>query len=248
MFFYKLTIMTSINLDSLPEIFRRCALGEFTFGAGEAALIVGGCSAFPNVSLPNEEMERALRIRDTPSRNRFLAGRRIVRGALSSLLETKPSDIRIECTPEGKPYLSFRDMPRFSISHSGDLVAVAISHDDIGVDLEQERSLDTKSLSRRFFPPDEALAFDHGENLQHFFRLWNCREAAIKADGRGLGSLLSESSVGKPLLGEVQGEGCRSVRIGDEAWMAIPWSLRGGYHGAVACRSLPKGIHWCDLR
>jgi 4'-phosphopantetheinyl transferase len=76
-----------------------------------------------------------------------------------------------------------------SLSHSGDLIAAAISTDrPVGVDIQQlVPGLDTAGLSARFFPPGEAAYVaagrEAGERADRFAHLWARKEAVVKAAG-----------------------------------------------------------------
>jgi len=134
-------------------------------------------------------------------------------------------------------------MPCFSISHSGELVAAVFSSKAAGIDLESERDVDAAALARRFFSEREAALVMGIGDKELFFRLWVCREAAIKGNGRGMASLLAGTEVLSPLT-----EPPLSVMVLGESWQTLPFTLAHGYHGAVAFRELPQVILWCDLR
>ena len=118
---------------------------------------------------------------------------------------------------------------------------VAISPERIGVDLEFERSLDQESLADRFFSAEEVGLLRKEKKKSLFFKLWTSREAAIKADGRGLGKLLSSTKV---TLSE---EGV-TVSVGDALWSVNHRIIDQQCHVAVASRHRPSLIRWCDLR
>ena len=100
-------------------------------------------------------------------------------------------------------------------------------------------------MSRRFFSQVEADFLASSNSVGDFFRLWCCREAAIKGDGRGLAALLGSTTAE---FSDSTGEGDILVVIEDAVWRAIPWKLRGAMHGAVAFQHVPSVIRWCDLR
>ncbi len=60
------------------------------------------------------------------------------RKAIKALIESAGHSPSSLCyTPEGKPYLSGPKKPCISISHSNSRVAVALSHDPVGIDIER---------------------------------------------------------------------------------------------------------------
>jgi 4'-phosphopantetheinyl transferase len=76
-----------------------------------------------------------------------------------------------------------------SLSHSGDLIAAAISIDrPVGVDIQHlVPGLDTVGLAARFFPLDEAgyvaAERDASVRADRFAHLWARKEAVVKAAG-----------------------------------------------------------------
>ncbi len=237
--------MTSHYLEKLPVFFTPSGIPEASPEDGEAVIIIAGIPDIIPVELPAEELRRADSITHQESRSRYLAGRYLLRGVLAQWLGVRPRDLPVALTPSGKPFLSHNGMPRFSISHTAHIIAVIYSPLVVGIDLEQERPVDLSALARRFFSSEEADYIEQSGAVPDFFRLWSCREAAIKGDGRGLASLLSSTKV-QP-HGIRSGEQIRVV-IEEISWSAIPWILAGGIHGAVAFREVPGVIRWCDLR
>lgn len=233
--------MTSPDCKKLSSIFKVSPILEHPPSPGESFLVIAPLGVFADASVTSEELERASLIKSEESRNRFLAGRRLLRSLYSRWTGKACCEIPILIDAMGKPFLSTEELPGFSISHSGDLVTLLVTYGEGGVDLEKERRLDFQNLARRFFSEEEALSVESSLDPAHFFKLWTCREAAIKADGRGMGSLLKG-------MGSCMGEECVRVRAGGRGWNAFPWSLSGGYHGAVAFAESPRVILWCDLR
>lgn len=100
--------------------------------------------------------------------------------ALERSFGLKSKDLSFQ--KDGKRY--FCDKAYFSLSHSGGALAVAVSRDKVGVDLEKISSRDTDSLARRVFTPEEAeayMALPEGEKAPFFFRAWTAKEALFKA-------------------------------------------------------------------
>lgn len=95
-------------------------------------------------------------------------------------------------TERGKPCFADKDLPQFSLSHSGDLAVCGI--DDllpVGVDVQRiETRIDTEGVSRRFFHPKEQELLqslsDKASLRETFFRIFSAKEAHTKRTGRGL--------------------------------------------------------------
>lgn len=79
----------------------------------------------------------------------------------------------------GKPYLE--SSPHFSVSHSGNLVVCALSHDIIGVDIEKQRAVNPK-ISAKIYSPSESPSDDINELL----KTWVLKESYVKMTGEGL--------------------------------------------------------------
>jgi phosphopantetheinyl transferase len=109
-------------------------------------------------------------------------------------------DLTIIREKNGKP--RFASLPYcFSITHSRDLCAVALSDRSVGIDLEFiDTSRNVEALSKRFFSADEHSRLLASENaLEDFFALWVKKEALAKLSGEGLayicrGQSLNESA------------------------------------------------------
>ena len=236
--------MAGSFLESLPRCFNRSTLPETAPAGSEAVVVIADIHRIEAVLLPDAEMQRAAKLTHAATRDRFLAGRYLIRGILSTWLKMNSEKISIEIGVSGKPFLHDYEI---SISHTQHLVAAVFSKMPAGIDLEQERSIDIHALSNRFFSTEEVDFLAQSKNPSDFFRFWCCREASIKADGGGLGKLLHLTKMKFPIE---RGEDASQmlVTIGGVVWSACPWVLRDNIHGAVAFRETPSVIRWCDLR
>lgn len=96
------------------------------------------------------------------------------------------SDDEIILGSWGKPCL--RDnRAQFNLSHSGNMVVLAVSDAPIGVDVEQIRhSPLEQDAAMQCFTPKEAEWLQSQRGDAAFFRLWTGKEAIMKATGKGL--------------------------------------------------------------
>jgi len=154
-------------MEKIPSLFK-CGTLASRPESGEAVVVVGGLSLFEGITLPACEMDRARSISSIEARGRFLAARRLVRGVLSAWFTMEGSDVPIQLSEGGKPYVAVKAMPRFSISHSADLVAAVFYESDAGIDLEVERSLDHVALAQRFFRSRKPNSWPHPRILHSF--------------------------------------------------------------------------------
>ncbi len=108
--------------------------------------------------------------------------------ALQLLAQTGPGPWNVETTQRGKPIAIGKGGERhISISHTGSLVAAAVSIDGpIGIDIEwQNPARDFVGLATAAFGQSEVRAVAI-EGLKAFYRTWTVREAISKATGKGL--------------------------------------------------------------
>lgn len=80
----------------------------------------------------------------------------------------------IKYTLNGKPYLD--NNLKFSISNKNDLVVVAISNHDIGVDIEEIKDYD-KNILKYFYTKEEKKQVT---NLEEFYKIYTLKESYIK--------------------------------------------------------------------
>jgi 4'-phosphopantetheinyl transferase len=149
--------------------------------------------------LGDEERRRLDRYRRAEDRERFLLGRGVLRLCLAELLGDDPATLPIGAGPRGKPRLApgaarlpAAPLPRFNVSHAGDLVLIALhGRREVGVDVERRRpDLDWRPIAARCLPQAtgerlEALPPDAREMA--FLQAWCELEAELKALGTGLG-------------------------------------------------------------
>jgi len=110
------------------------------------------------------------------------------------------SRLRIARGEHGKPF--FPEVPglHFSLSHSGEALALAIHDSPVGVDTERLREPDMK-IARRFFAPGEREYIMYNvqctvyNEAARFFEVWTKKEAYLKYTGEGLSRPLSSFSV-----------------------------------------------------
>lgn len=146
------------------------------------------------VLLSDDEHQRAARFLRPELRERFTAGRGLLRLILSRYLELAPESLEFAYNGYGKPTLAGRAAPaglEFNLSHSGGLALLGLALGRaIGVDVEVVRdNVRCESLAERFFSPEEVadlISLPAADRRLAFFRCWTRKEAYIKALGRGL--------------------------------------------------------------
>lgn len=192
-------------------------------------------------TLSEEEEERADRFYFERDRQRFAAGRAILRMLLGHYLGMAADAVGFEYGPQGKPALAEGCGDRslsFNLSHSHDLALFAFARRRaVGVDVERVRPLsDAAAIARRFFSSREVAALQAARAARQetvFFEIWTRKEAYIKALGEGLSRPLGGFSVAlgkeRAPLGHVEGDAAEAER-----WRLAPLFLDAEYVAAVA--------------
>ncbi len=155
--------------------------------------------------LGDADLARRVRLTRPADRLRLTAGAAVVRLVLGTALGTPPQALRIDrtCTscgsPHGRPRLPGAEGLHFSVSHSGNWVAVAVlpGH-PVGVDVQEVGCLapsEVGDLAGCVLPDPEREHLARLPATQQpwaFTISWVRREAVLKATGQGLGILPDE--------------------------------------------------------
>jgi 4'-phosphopantetheinyl transferase len=164
--------------------------------------------------LDDIERQRWAAYRRAEDRDRFLVGCTLAKTVLAAYAGQRPADVRFDRTcrqcaqPHGKPVLAGGGFDH-SVSHSGDLVAVAVAAHPVGVDVEQldgrVRPLgggaDPQALAALVFSQQEqaALAAVRPSARSRAFLVgWTRKEAVTKATGDGMRARFSDVVVAGP--------------------------------------------------
>jgi 4'-phosphopantetheinyl transferase len=154
-------------------------------------------SAFRENTLSDAERARASRFVFACDRKRFIASHCALREILAHYTSQSPSEIAYDENAFGKPTLTYdagrRATVTFSLSHSKDIAAVAVStSSSIGVDVEIcSLPQDYLGVARTVFSPEENRAITDMPLDRHaraFFTCWTRKEAYLKALGVGFSS------------------------------------------------------------
>jgi len=193
------------------------------------------------LSLTDGERHRAGRFASSLIRDRFVAGRGLLRHLLAARLGCAPAGIEMETNAFGKPSLapSAAASLRFNVSHSRNILLIGFAPDgEIGVDVEAiDSRVDRDGIAGSFFSPAEHaayLALDEADRPAGFARCWTRKEAFIKALGEGLHCALHSFDVS---LGPEAD--ARVLRTSAGHGVPADWSLRSfapcpGYIASVA--------------
>jgi 4'-phosphopantetheinyl transferase len=143
--------------------------------------------------LLGREYERYRAVGHRPAaRARFAASRRLIKHAAAAVLTESADELELARGPGGRPYLRGCDRLGMSLSHTGDLLVLALSlHGPIGADAEALGRTGCRALlAQRACTPQELAdlrALPARERSDAVLRLWTLKEAYTKALGVGTG-------------------------------------------------------------
>ncbi|MGH8122812.1 MAG: 4'-phosphopantetheinyl transferase family protein, partial [Rudaea sp.] len=154
---------------------------------------------------------------------------RCLHDLLASYLRIDARDLRIQRDTHGKPFLAGmadRATLQFNLAHSGKALLVGISRNQaLGVDLESgRRTRPWLALAQRYFAATESamlVALPPALQAPAFLELWSCKEAVLKALGRGIAFGLHRLSFA------LDGDGAvtRLAQIDEEAGTLAQWHV-----------------------
>ncbi len=139
-------------------------------------------------ALSAEDAARLAAITAEPVRLAFATGRLLV-GWLHRTAHPGEGKPRLRLGPHGKPGFAGESAWRFSLSHSGGRVVLAVARDqDIGVDIEHAgRRANFVALAGRAFHENERAWWQtRGSQPADFLRIWTLKEAWLKTGGEGI--------------------------------------------------------------
>jgi 4'-phosphopantetheinyl transferase len=185
--------------------------------------------------LNSKELDRAERFHKELDRNRFIICRSILKFVLAAHTKLEVKNIYLDYHLNKKPYLSSHPWLHFNISHSEDFAVIAISHNEVGIDIEHvSEDFNFTSLLPVIFDDNEISMIQNAVNKKHaFYTLWTRKEAFVKALGKGIDDdfkyipcLDGQHSIDSTLLKTA------------ENWQMFSFDLADHYLGAVAFESL----------
>jgi 4'-phosphopantetheinyl transferase len=199
--------------------------------------------------LTSAEADRASRFHHDRDRRRSIVGRAVLRHLLSRHSGVDPKEFRFELRENGKPFLPQSDI-QFNVSHSGDVIAIALAANEVGVDIEAKHPIpEIAAIAARFFSKDEAERVSAATDAtDEFFRIWTMKEAIVKAEGQGLSLPLdcftvpSSAPAPRPVL--------LIGRPITADWFVAETEVQDGYYGAVAMRGSDWRViaRWLPVR
>jgi 4'-phosphopantetheinyl transferase len=195
---------------------------------------------FENI-LAEDEVNRANRFHFKKDRERFVAGRGLLRMILSSYVGMPANEIIFTYGCHGKPGLRRQDSRpaiEFNLAHSAGTAIYAITRGRrVGVDIEvMKYEFPLESVAEHFFSTVEVAALrslpQHMQRIA-FFKCWTRKEAFIKALGDGLSCPFSDFDVSL-----MPGQPARLLHVRGASEEASRWYMEdiesvAGYAAAI---------------
>jgi len=213
---------------------------------GEVHLWLATIDSVPELALLADEQIKLSAIKFPLAARRFESTRKLLRYLLNAYLQC--SEYRLEKTNQGKPFLPEFPEFHFNVTHSKKMIMVAFCRMPVGVDLERVRDLDVARIAKRFFSSKELFFLqekNQEENREIFFKLWTAKEAALKADGRGIAIGMKEN------VAVMEKKNVVSIQLRKKSWHinAFRFSEKSDcFFGALATPFKPDVIRWNDFR
>ncbi|PES61469.1 hypothetical protein CN507_29185 [Bacillus cereus] len=139
-----------------------------------------------------EELSKARTFYSLCDQERYIVVRALIRIVLSLYLNLKPKEIVFVYNQYGKPFVLGKNKCSlsFNISHSKDMLAIAIANRSIGIDIEHIKHFNNIEEYIDIFL-DMDLKNDlrlktYEEKQEIFLRFWTIMESYVKAIGRGI--------------------------------------------------------------
>lgn len=109
----------------------------------------------------------------------------------------------------------------FNISHSGSIVAVAFSEDELGLDIEQYASVEANKISKFLHPLEREFIEKSDDQISSLFYVWTRKEAFLKAIGTGLQERLTETNCLEHTVRRDETWFIQSEKIMTNDWLAV---------------------------
>jgi len=180
--------------------------------------------------LPRERLKKIEKIKQKKSQYQSVSAGLLLEYALQEKGLTG-RELTFLVNKDGKPYIAECPDFHYSLSHSGEFVALAIEATPVGIDIEGLRA-GYQKLANRFFSEEEIAFLQNNWSDSLFTKLWTRKESYLKATGYGMRMPLEGFSVvddrvllNEKMYEEMLEEGdeyyLKSIQIEDSYWLSV---------------------------
>lgn len=124
---------------------------------------------------------------------------------LNEILENNyfldPKEIEYIYNESGKPYLKDKNL-YFSLSHSNGIVALTVSKEEVGLDIELIKPV-KDALAKRIMTTEEYNIYnslDKNKKITYFYEVWTSKEAYVKKIGTSITLTPSNIQIDEDIL------------------------------------------------
>ncbi|HQS50272.1 MAG TPA: 4'-phosphopantetheinyl transferase superfamily protein [Daejeonella sp.] len=232
---------TRIFCKHIEPIWQKKTLGQPEKQVDIWKVSVQDYNLIPENILSKDELLKAARFLHSKDRASFVSRRAALRILLSRYTDISPSRIEFIAGKNKKPELrSELNTIRFNVSHSSELILIAISDTEIGVDIERiEPSFNYSDILRHSFSEQEINHIKQAaDSRDFFFRLWTRKEALAKASSKGLDDELRNI----PCLDGWHNVNEELIRLSG-SWQLQSFNIDHEYIASIACPA-EKGLNY----
>ncbi len=191
-----------------------------------------------NDILSKQEKNKAKKFKNAEDLNLYVSGKYLTRKIISEIFKVGANDIVFKPDNFNRPKLIYPKGKKFdfNLSHSGNVVALAVSDNKVGIDIEKIENIDLK-ISKDYFHNKEIefVYSQKGKELENFYKIWTLKEAFVKAIGKGLSFPL------KSFHFEIKGD---NVKIHPKSkwkgWNLKSYGIFPGYKMAICSKNIIK--------
>jgi len=164
------------------------------FGCNLACICENEINAYTQL-ISGKRKSSLARLKYIDDVKRSLLGELLIRKIVRENYFRGNAEISFGVNDYGKPYVKDLDAFHFSVAHSGKWVVCATSSQEVGVDLERIRPVDTEIARQHFTEQENSFLTDLSldRKTEYFFKLWTLKESYFKAKGTGLAGNLKEA-------------------------------------------------------
>lgn len=160
------------------------------------------------------EEARALSYHRREDMQRFVLGRGLLRELLGRVLSRDALDIQICYGLNGKPKLKTPENIHFNVSYSRNLILIALSECEIGLDVEWiNEDFDFREILPDYFSEADTAYILEEDCYSRFFECWTKKEALAKATGLGIAH--EKFKTGMPTLP------LKSIKLNEAYWLSV---------------------------
>ncbi len=140
--------------------------------------------------LDGEEKARSARFIKEKDRQMYILAKALLRSLLGKYLKLNPREISFEYSERKKPRLRnpCNLRIRFNVTHSGQCILIAVSDDEVGIDVEdyRDKALIKKEMDFIFDESEKSFINSHASPSEAYHKLWTRKEALLKGTSQGV--------------------------------------------------------------